>query len=81
MKTLIKSLLGVWLFSLVCVGILYLLSLWDIVPIPLIMAWKVVATIAGVIVVVLLCWLCSNLFFRKGNRGDVSQGNKAHPMN
>jgi hypothetical protein len=80
MKTVIKVLSGLLLASIIGVGVLYLLSLWQIVPIPFLTAWKIVGTVAGLIGIVLLCWLCVKTFFCKSNRGDKSRGNKARPV-
>ena len=80
MKTLIKILLGLFGLSLVGIAGLYLLSIWQIVPIPFITAWKIVASIAGVIVVAMLGWVCAKTFFCKSNNGDKTRGNRAHPV-
>ena len=80
MKTLIKILLGVLGVSLVGIAALYLLSIWQITPIPFVTAWKIVATIAGVIIIVMLCWVCAKTFFCKSNNGDKTRGNRAHPV-
>ena len=81
MKNLIKILLGLLFVSVIGVGVLYLLTIWSITPISFATAWKIVGTIAGLTAIVVLINLCAKLFFCKGNRGDQSKGNRAHPMN
>ena len=80
MKTLIKILLGLLGVSLVGIAALYLLSIWQISVIPFVTAWKIAATIAGGIVVLMLGWVCAQTFFCKSNNGDKSRGNRAHPV-
>ncbi len=80
MKTLIKILLGILGVSLVGIAALYLLSIWQITLIPFVTAWKIVASIGGVIVVVMLGWVCAKTFFCKSNNGDKTRGNRAHPV-
>lgn len=79
MKTIIKLLLGVLGLSLTGMAVLYLLAIWQITPIPFLTAWKVVATVAALIVITVLCYVCAKTFFSKSNNGDKSRGNRAHP--
>ncbi len=80
MKTLIKLLLGLLGVALVGIAVLYLLSIWQITLIPFLTAWKIAASIAGLIVVAMLAWICAKTFFCKSNNGDKNRGNRAHPV-